>query len=68
VAYTPFPSDIDDDNGVGFILDDDVEVNSEVKLRRTNIANEMWKSYLDYMADTETSNSDSDDNISDLGE
>jgi hypothetical protein len=57
-AYTPFPSDIGNDDGGGFITEDDDEENSEVKLRRKNIANEMWKSYLNYMADTGTGNSD----------
>jgi hypothetical protein len=66
-AYTPFPSDIgNDDGGGGFITEDDEEDNSEVKLRRKNIANEMWKSYLNYMADTETG--DSDGEISGLSE
>jgi hypothetical protein len=36
------------------------EANSEVKLRRANIANEMWESYLNYMADAETGSSDND--------
>ena len=44
-AYTPFPSDIDNYGG-GFIEEDDEEDNLEVKLWRKNIANEMWKSYL----------------------
>jgi hypothetical protein len=58
-AYTPFSPDIyDDDNG--FIAEDDDEANSEVKLRRINIANEMWESYLNYMADGETESSDDD--------
>ena len=59
-AYAPFPSDINDDHGDGFIVEDDDEANLEVKLRRKNIANEMWKSYLNYIADTETSSSDDD--------
>jgi hypothetical protein len=58
-AYTPFSPDIDD-NDSGFIAEDDDEANSEVKLRRINIANEMWESYLDYMADGETGSSDDD--------
>jgi hypothetical protein len=58
-VYTPFSPDIyDDDNG--FIAEDDDEANSEVKLRRINIANEMWESYLNYMADGETESSDDD--------
>ena len=65
-AHTPFPSDIDDVHDGGFIVEDDDEANSEVKLRRKNIANEMWQSYLDYMEDKGTSNSD--DDSSGLGE
>jgi hypothetical protein len=59
-AYTPFPSDINNNDGGGFIAEDEEEENSEVKLWRKNIANEMWKSYLNYMADTGTGNSDDD--------
>ena len=46
-AYTPFTPDIhnDSDHGSGFIAEDDDEANSEVKLRRTNIANQMWESH-----------------------
>ena len=44
----------------GFIAEEDDEANSEVKLRRKNIANEMWNSYLNYMADAEAGNSDED--------
>lgn len=52
---TPFPSDINDDYDYGsdFIADDDDEANSIVKLHRKNIANEMWRSYMIYMEDTE---------------
>ena len=50
-AYEPFPSDDNNDHG-GFITEDDDEGNSEVKLRRMNIANEMWDSYLQYTANT----------------
>ena len=46
-AYTTFPSVADDDYDSGFIT----EGNSEVKSRRMNIANEMWRSYLDYIAE-----------------
>ena len=53
-AYIPFSPDIDDGHS-GFIAEDDDEANSEVKLHRINIANEMWESYLNYMADTESS-------------
>jgi hypothetical protein len=59
-AYTPFSPDIYDDHGGGFIAEDDDEANSEVKLRRVNIANEMWDSYLNYMADAEAGSSDND--------
>ena len=61
-AYTPFSPDIydDRDRGSGFIAEDDDEANSEVKLCRANIANEMWESYLNYMADAETGSSDDD--------
>ena len=58
-AYEPFPSDVDSDHNGGFIMDDD-EGNSEVQLRRMNIANQMWESYLQYTADAD-SDSDSDD-------
>ena len=58
-AYEPFSSDVDSDHNGGFITDDD-EGDSEVKLRRMNIANEMWQSYLQYTADT-----DDDDSFSD---
>jgi hypothetical protein len=51
-AYEPFPSDVNSDHNDGFITDDD-EGNSEVKLRRMNIANEMWESYLQYSADSD---------------
>jgi hypothetical protein len=53
-AYTYFPSDVDNDHDIGFISEDDNEGNSEVKLRRVNIANEMWERYLEYTADSET--------------
>ena len=36
------------------------EENSEIKLQKKKIANEIWKSYLNYMANTETSDSDDD--------
>ena len=48
------------------IADDDDEEESEIKSRRKGIANEMWKSYLDYTANTETS--DSEDDFSSLEE
>jgi DDE superfamily endonuclease len=47
-----FPSDVDSNYNGGFITDDDEE-NSEVKLHRMNIANEMWESYLQYTADAD---------------
>jgi hypothetical protein len=65
-AHTPFPSNIDDIDDAGLIVEDDDEANSEVKLHRRNVANEMWRSYLDYMADAEASSSD--DDILGLGE
>ena len=49
-----------------FIDEDDNEEDSEIKLRRKDIANEMWKSYLNYTANTETS--DGDDDFSGLEE
>lgn len=58
-AYTPFFSDNDDSGG--FISEDDEEENSEVKLRRKNIANEMWRSYLNYLADGGTEDSEESD-------
>ena len=56
--YEPFPSDVnsDRDDG-GFIIDDD-EGNSDFKLHRMNIANEIWESYLQYTAE------DDDDSLS----
>jgi hypothetical protein len=59
-AYTVFPSIADDDHDSGFIMEDDDEGNSEVKARRMNIANEMWKSYLNYIAEMEGVESDDD--------
>jgi len=47
-AYTPLPFNAENDNG-GFITDVDDDGNSEFKLRRLNIANAMWRSYLDYL-------------------
>ena len=64
-AYTPFPSGIGNDDDSGFIAEDEEE-SSEVKLRRKNIANEMWKSYLNYIADAGAGSSD--DDFSDLSE
>ena len=58
-AYTPFSSNIYDGNS-GFIAEDDDEANSDVKLCRINITNEMWESYLNYMADGEMGSSDDD--------
>jgi hypothetical protein len=52
-AYEPFPSDGNDDRDSGFIGEEDDEGNSEVKLRRMNIANEMWDSYLQYTANSD---------------
>jgi hypothetical protein len=60
-AYAPFPSDSDDGHNAGFITEGDGEDNSEVKKRRMNIANEMWESYLNYIADKEMTSSDDDE-------
>jgi hypothetical protein len=53
----------DNDHDGGFITEDDDGGNSEVKLRRINIANAMWESYLNYLANAGTV--DSDDDFSD---
>ena len=58
-AHTYF-SDISNDQDSGFIAEDEEEGNSEVKSQRMNIANEIWKSYLNYIADTDTVDSDDD--------
>lgn len=55
-AYEPFPSDVNSDHDSGFITDNDDEGNSEFKLCRMDIVNEMWESYLQY-----TANSDNND-------
>lgn len=66
-AYEPFPSGSDDNlnsdhiGADGFITDDD-EANTEVKLRRVNIANDMWRSYREYIGDAD------DDSFSDSEE
>jgi hypothetical protein len=52
-----FDNDRDDD---GFITEDDDEASSEVKARRMNIANAMWESYLNYLANAEADDSDDD--------
>ena len=57
VAHTYF-SDISNDHDSGFIADEEEEGNSEVKSRRMNIANEMWKSYLNYTVDAVDSDDD----------
>ena len=59
-AYTPLPSNADNDNDGGFITDDNYDGNSEVKSHRINIANAMWESYLEYMANWGTIDSDDD--------
>ena len=56
--YTLFSPDIDDEHG--FIAEDDNEANSEVKQCRANIANQMWESYLNYIADSGTGSSEDD--------
>ena len=50
-AYTPLPSNADNDNDGGFITDDNYDGNSEVS---------MWESYLEYMANGGTVDSDDD--------
>lgn len=62
-AYEPFPTDIDGLDNSGLITGDDDEGNSAVKLRRMNIANEMWQQYLQYRADAETSEEDNSDDF-----
>jgi hypothetical protein len=54
------PSDVDNDNDSGFITEDDDDGNLEVKMHRINIANAMWESYLNYLANAGTVDSDSD--------
>lgn len=58
-AYTPLPSNVDNDDDGGFITEDDDDASTEVKSRRINIANAMWESYLIYLA----SGGDSDDDL-----
>ena len=41
LAYTPLPSNADNDNDSGFITDDNYDGNSEVESHRINIANAM---------------------------
>lgn len=66
-AYRPFSSDVNhESDDVGFITDEE-EGNSEIKTRRMNIANEMWESYLQYTADSE-SDGDGDDTTFDSEE
>ena len=59
-AYTPLPSNDDNDNDGGFITDDNYDGGSEVESRRINIANAMWESYLEYKANGGTVDSDDD--------
>ena len=56
-AYTSVLSDIGNNAGGGFITENNKKENSKVKLQRKNIANKIWKSYLNYMANTRTRNS-----------
>jgi hypothetical protein len=61
-ATEPYSASDDEDNhnsDSGFITDNDEEGNSEVKLRRMTIANKMWISYLNYIADLDTVDSSS---------
>jgi hypothetical protein len=63
--FEPFPSDVNNNQNDGFIMDID-EGNSEVKLRRMNIANEMWESYLQYTASTDSeADTDASDDLND---
>ena len=41
-------------------MEDDDEGNSEVKLHRMNIANEMWRSYLSYIAEATDSEAEAE--------
>jgi hypothetical protein len=58
-VYRPLPDDDSNHDG-GFITEDDGVVNSEVNSRRLNIANAMWESYLNYLANGGTVDSDDD--------
>ena len=53
------PSDFDNDHEGGFIAEDD-DRNSVFESRRINIANAMWESYLNYLANAGTVDSDED--------
>ena len=57
-AYTALPYNVDNDDG--FINEDDDDGSTEVKAHRMNIANAMWESYLNYLADGGTDDSDDD--------
>jgi hypothetical protein len=50
------------DNDDGFINEDYDDGSTEVKAHRMNISNAMWESYLNYLENGGTD--DSDDNIS----
>jgi hypothetical protein len=60
------PFDVSNDYDGSFITEEDDNVNSEVKSRRINIANAMWSSYLDYLANADSETGDSDDDLSNL--
>jgi hypothetical protein len=54
------PSNVDNDHDGGFITEDDDDGTSEVKSRRINIANAMWESYMNYLANEGAVDSDDD--------
>jgi hypothetical protein len=60
------PFDVSNDYDGSFITEEDDNVNSEVKSRRINIANAMWGSYLDYLANADSETGDSDGDLSNL--
>ena len=60
-AYEPFSSDVSSgESDYGGLITDEEEGSSEIKSRRMNIANEMWVSYLQYTADSESDGDDDD--------
>lgn len=58
--HQPLPYNDDNDNNDGGFIIEDEDGNSEVELRRMNIANAMWGSYLEYLANAGTVDSESD--------
>ena len=60
-AYEPFSSDVSSgESDYGGLITDEEEGSSEIKSRRMNIGNEMWVSYLQYTADSESDGDDDD--------